>query len=120
MMLPELAEAFLAANKNRLSPNTLRAYGYDLGLLMRDLPNITAEEITVTHLRAFLQATAELTPSTLARRQATLRSCFAWASRMICFPLTRLSNSNPSVCQSVIHVRSRKNRWKPYLLLSRR
>ena len=79
MTLPELAEAFLAANKNRLSPNTLRAYGYDLGLLACELPDITAEEITVTHLRAFLQATAELTPSTLARRQATLRSCFAWA-----------------------------------------
>ena len=79
MTLPELAEAFLAANKNRLSPNTLRAYGYDLGLLMRDLPNITAEEITVTHLRAFLQATAELTPSTLARRAATGET--PWASR---------------------------------------
>ena len=79
MTLPELAEAFLAANKNRLSPNTLRAYRYDLGLLTRELPDITAEEITITHLRAFLQATAELTPSTLARRQATLRSCFAWA-----------------------------------------
>ncbi len=79
MTLNELAEAFLAANKNRLSPNTLRAYGYDLGLLYRELSDIAAGEITVTHLRAFLQATAELTPSTLARRQATLRSCFAWA-----------------------------------------
>ena len=79
MTLNELAEAFLAANKNRLSPNTLRAYGYDLGLLARELPDITSEEVTIAHLRAFLQATAELTPSTLARRQATLRACFAWA-----------------------------------------
>ena len=37
-----------------------------------------AEAITVAHLRAFLQATAELAHSTLARRQATLRSCFSW------------------------------------------
>ena len=72
MTLNELAEAFLAANKNRFSPNTLRAYGYDLGLLIREFPDFMAEAITVVHLRAFLQATAELTPSTLARRQATL------------------------------------------------
>ncbi len=78
MTLHELSEAFLAANKNRLSPNTLRAYGYDLGLLTRDFPDFMAEAITVGHLRAFLQVTAELTPSTLARRQATLRSCFSW------------------------------------------
>ena len=45
MTLHELSEAFLAANKNRLSPNTLRAYGYDLGLLLRELPNIPAKEI---------------------------------------------------------------------------
>jgi|GEM_PF-5973235 len=72
MTLHELSEAFLAANKNRLSPNTLRAYGYDLGLLIREFPDCMAEAITVVHLRAFLQETAELTPSTLARRQATL------------------------------------------------
>jgi integrase/recombinase XerD len=79
MTLPELAEAFLTANKNRLSPNSLRAYGYDLGLLVRELPEAAAEEVTVVLLRAFLQATAESTPSTLARRQATLRACFSWA-----------------------------------------
>ncbi len=33
------------------------------------------------HLRAFLGATAELAPSTLARKQAALRSCFGWAYR---------------------------------------
>ncbi len=79
MTIAELAEVFLAANKNRLSPNTLRAYGYDLGLLARELPEIVAEKVSVVHLRAFLRATAESAPSTLARRQATLRSCFAWA-----------------------------------------
>jgi site-specific recombinase XerD len=79
MTLAELAEAFLAANQNRLSSNTLRAYGYDLGLLARELPEIVAEQVGVVHLRAFLRAISESAPSTLARRQATLRSCFAWA-----------------------------------------
>ena len=65
MTLHELSEAFLAANKNRLSPNTLRAYGYDLGLLTGEFPDFMAEAITVAHLRAFLQATAELAHSTL-------------------------------------------------------
>ena len=50
-------------------------------MLAREFPDISAEVITVAHLRAFLQATAELTPSTLARRQATLRSCFVWEQR---------------------------------------
>lgn len=87
MTLNELAEAFLAANKNRLSPNTLRAYGYDLGLLTREFSDFVAEAITVGHLRAFLQVTAELTPSTLARRQATLRSCFAWSYKNDLLPV---------------------------------
>ena len=50
-------------------------------MLAREFPDISAEVIMVAHLRAFLQAAVELTPSTLARRQATLRSCFAWAYR---------------------------------------
>ncbi len=32
-------------------------------------------------LRAFLNATTDLAPTTLARRQAPLRSCLAWACR---------------------------------------
>ena len=52
MTLSELAGAFLTANKNRLSPNTLRAYGYDLGLLEREFPDVPTEEVTVVHLRA--------------------------------------------------------------------
>ena len=52
MTLSELAGAFLTANKNRLSPNTLCAYGYDLGLLEREFPDVPTEEVTVAHLRA--------------------------------------------------------------------
>lgn len=81
MTLHDLSEAFLAANQNRLRPNTRRAYGYDLGLFARAFPFQAAEETTVQHLRAFLQASADRAPSTLARRQAALKACFAWAYR---------------------------------------
>ena len=36
-------------------------------------------EITVSHLRLFLDATTDLAPTTLARHRAALRSCFGWA-----------------------------------------
>jgi integrase/recombinase XerD len=81
MTLTDLAEAFLAGNQNRLLPNTQRAYGYDLGLLARALSDLPVEAVTVQHLRAFLQATADRAPTTLARRQSALKACFAWAYR---------------------------------------
>ena len=81
MNLSELAEAFLAANQNRFRPNTSRAYGYDLGLFARAHPRLSVKKVTVEHLRAFLQACADLAPSSLARRQSALKSCFAWAYR---------------------------------------
>lgn len=81
MLIHELTEAFLEANQNNFLPNTRRAYGYDLTQFARAFPDLAVEKITVQHLRAFLNATAELAPTTLARRQATLRSCFAWAYR---------------------------------------
>lgn len=37
--------------------------------------------MTADHLRAFLAATADRAPSTVARRRAALRSCFSWAYR---------------------------------------
>jgi len=104
MTLNELAVAFLTAKKNRLSPNTLRAYSYDLGLLVRELPAAVAEEVTVAHLRAFLQATAELTPSTLARRQATLRSCFSWGYKNDLLP------SDPTVKLEPVRLPEREPR----------
>lgn len=79
MLLEELAGAFLEANGNTFSANTLRAYRYDLNLFVRSFPELDASEVGVEHLRAFLGAAAELAPSTLARRQAALRSCFGWA-----------------------------------------
>lgn len=76
-----LAESFLGANRNSFSQNTLRAYRYDLNSLARAFPELESSEVRVEHLRAFLGATADLAPSTLARRQAALRSCFGWAYR---------------------------------------
>ncbi len=81
MLVGELTGSFLEANHNTFSANTLRAYRYDLNLFARAFPKLEALEVGVEHLRAFLGAAADLAPSTLARRQAALRSCFRWAYR---------------------------------------
>ncbi len=86
MNLIELTEAFLAAKQHAFSPNTRRAYRYDLVACARLLPMIPLPEITVSHLRLFLDATAELAPTTLARRKAALRSCFDWAYQQELLP----------------------------------
>jgi site-specific recombinase XerD len=79
MRLEELANTFLNAQTNRLSANTRRAYGYDFGLLARAVPDLEAQDISVEHLRAFLNMSADLARSSLARRQAALRALFGWA-----------------------------------------
>jgi site-specific recombinase XerD len=86
MSWTELIEAFLTAKQHTFAPNTLRAYRYDLTMCARLLPNIPIREITVSHLRQFLDATADLEPTTLARRMAVLRSCFGWAYRQDLLP----------------------------------
>jgi site-specific recombinase XerD len=75
----ELIEAFLAANSYAFSFNTRRAYRYDLMACAQLLGSIPIAEITVSHLRQFLDATTDLAPTTLARRKAALCSCFGWA-----------------------------------------
>ncbi len=82
----ELIEAFLAAKHHAFSPNTRRAYYYDLTACVRLLPTIPVTSITVSHLRLFLDATADLAPTTLARRKAVLRSCFSWAYQQELLP----------------------------------
>jgi site-specific recombinase XerD len=86
MDLIELTEAFLAAKCHGFSPNTRRAYRYDLVACARLLPTIPLTEITVSHLRLFLDATADLAPTTVARRKAALRSCFGWAYQQELLP----------------------------------
>jgi integrase/recombinase XerD len=81
MQLDAVTGAFLGAMHHSLRPNTRRAYRYDLGLLTRTFPHLDAADLTVEHLRAFLQASADQAPATLARRQAAVRSCLAWAYR---------------------------------------
>ncbi len=79
--LDALIDAFLDATRHTLRPNTRRAYRYDLALFARSLPALDVADLTIDHLRAFLAATADRAPATLARRRAALRSCFAWAYR---------------------------------------
>lgn len=79
MQIADLADAFLAAHAHTFQPNTRLAYGYDLRLFNRAFPELEVAAITSDHLRAFLHDTADAAPSTVARRQATLRSCFRWA-----------------------------------------
>jgi integrase/recombinase XerD len=73
---PEL-EAYLALSAARLSPRTVEAYRRDLtglaGWLGRPLASVTTEELErwVAELRA-----AGLSPATIARRIASLRSLF--------------------------------------------
>src|SRR6516165_7413119 len=81
MQLDAVTGAFLSAMYHSLRPNTRRAYRYDLGLLTRTFPHLDAADLPVEHLRAFLQASADQAPATLARRQAAVRSCLAWAYR---------------------------------------
>ena len=82
----ELIEAFLAAKQHAFSPNTRRAYRYDLMACAQVLPTLPVREVTVSHLRLFLDATADLAPTTLARRKAALRSCFGWAYQQDLLP----------------------------------
>jgi site-specific recombinase XerD len=86
MNLLELTEAFLAAKQHAFSSNTRRAYRYDLMACARVLGTLPLREITVAHLRLFLDATADLAPTTLARRKAALCSCFGWASQQELLP----------------------------------
>jgi len=79
--LDEVIDAFLTAMRHTLRPNTRRAYRYDLTLFARSLPALDVTDLTIDHLRAFLAATADRAPATLARRRAALRSCFVWAYR---------------------------------------
>ncbi len=101
MNCTELIEAFLAAKQHTFAPNTLRAYRYDLTTCAHLLPNIPVREITVSHLHLFLDATADLVPTTLARRKAALRSCFGWAYRQDLLP------ADPTEKLEVIRIRER-------------
>jgi integrase/recombinase XerD len=82
----ELIEAFLAAKQDTFAPHTLRTYRYELSTFARLRPDILIHDITEPQLRLFLDATADLKPNTLARRMATLHSCFDWAYRQGLLP----------------------------------
>ncbi len=98
----ELIEAYLTANQHTFTHNTLRAYRYDLTMCARMLPNIPIREITASHLRVFLDDTADLVPTTLARRMAVLRSCFGWAYQQDLLP------TDPTAKLKVISIARRR------------
>ena len=68
----ELIEAFLAAKQRTFASNTRHAYRYDLMACAQLLLTLPIGEITVSHLRLFLDATTDLAPTMLARRKAAL------------------------------------------------
>jgi integrase/recombinase XerD len=104
MDLIELIEAFLAAKYHAFSSNTRRAYRYDLTACARVLATLPIREITVSHLRLFLDATTDLAPTTLARRKAALRSCFGWAYQQ------ELLNADPTAKLEAIPIGERHPR----------
>ncbi len=57
LSLDALIDAFLAATRHTLRPNTRRAYRYDLALFARSLPALDIADLTIDHLCAFLAAT---------------------------------------------------------------
>ena len=83
----ELIEAFLAAKQHKFASHTLRAYRYDLTMFARLRPDILIHDITESDLHMYLDATADLTSNTLARRKATLHACFGWAYRQGLLPI---------------------------------
>jgi integrase/recombinase XerD len=86
MSSSELIEAFLAAKQHTFSSHTLRAYRYELSTFVQFDPDILIHDITESHLRLYMNATADLKPNTLARRKSTLHSCFGWAYRQGLLP----------------------------------
>ena len=59
----------------------------------------------VSHLRLFLDATADLAPTTLARRKAALRSCFVWAYQQELLPAVPPPSWKPFPSASATRVR---------------
>jgi site-specific recombinase XerD len=81
MRLDELTVVYLEANHHTLRANTRRAYRADLLRFARSFPTLDTADLAAEHLRAFLAASADRAPATLARCRAALRACFAWAYR---------------------------------------
>lgn len=68
MQIHDLAASFLGAMQHTFLANTRRAYRYDLDLFACSVADLDAAAVTAAHLRAFLSATTDRAPSTLARR----------------------------------------------------
>jgi integrase/recombinase XerD len=72
------------ANERQLSENTLAAYKQDLDEFQRYMPSLSAGDVTGEHLVAYSRHLADernLSPATVKRRLACVRSMFGWLRR---------------------------------------
>jgi len=89
-----LVTDFLAAQRGRRAANTIAAYRSDLHRFARTLAG-PVEGIAAADLEKYLAAIPDVTKTTLARHQASLRALFAWAyrlERLATNPMVRLES----------------------------
>ena len=94
MRTMDLVTDFLAAQRGRRAANTLAAYRSDMHRFARAVPG-PVEEITADDLETYLAAIPDVTKTTLARHQASLRALFGWAhrlERLAINPISRLES----------------------------
>jgi site-specific recombinase XerD len=77
----DLVTDVLAAQRGRRAATTIAAYRSDLHRFARTVSG-PVEEITADDLETYLAAIPDVTKTTLARHQASLRALFAWAYRL--------------------------------------
>ncbi len=92
MRTMDLVADFLAAQRGRRAANTIAAYRSDLRRFAQAVSGPVGE-ITADDLESYLAAIPDVSKTTLARHQASLRALFAWAyrlERVATNPATRL------------------------------
>lgn len=80
MRLAEALTAYVAQRKQEgLSPYTLKAYGLQIGLLIRDLGDPEASDVTTEMLRGHLAPHVDrLKPASMAHKVRAIRGFFKW------------------------------------------
>jgi len=81
MRTMDLVTDFLVAQRGRRAANTIAAYRSDLHRFARTVSG-PVEGIAADDLETYLAAIPDVTKTTLARHQASLRALFAWAYRL--------------------------------------
>jgi len=81
MWTVDLVADFLAAQRGRRAANTIADYRSDLHRFARTVSGPVGE-IVAADLEKYLAAIPDVTKTTLARHQASLRALFAWGYRL--------------------------------------